>query len=287
MRILVLGDFHGKFQKKWEKIINKEKIDLLISNGDYLPFAYRKLWFKHCFGKDTGLWEVIGMKKYRKLVKDDLKSGEEVLKKMNKLPTLVFTVLGNIDWPMPDDVTEYISLNLKSKAKNNGPSFDKKENFAKIIKKYPKIKRIDYSFAKIGDYVFIGMRGHSFPGHVKSKPFRNHRKKLDKLFKKFKEENKNMRVIFVSHNVPYNTRLDKITSKKADKRVRGKHYGSKLARRIIDFYQPVLAIGGHIHESMGVQKLGKTLIVNPGAAHEGNGVIVEIDNERLKAKFVR
>ncbi len=287
MRILVLGDFHGKFQNKWKKIINQKKIDLVISNGDYLPFAYRKLWFKHCFGKDIGLWEVIGMNKYKKLILEDLRSGEQVLKEMNKLPVPVFTVLGNIDWPMPDDVTEYVSSNVKSKTKNNNPSFDRKENFSKIILKYKNIKIIDYSYAEFQDYIFIGMRGHSFPGHVKSKNFRIHRKKLDKLFKKFREENKDKKLIFISHNVPYNTKLDKITSKKADKRVKGKHYGSKLARRIIDFYQPVLAIGGHIHESKGVQKLGKTLVVNPGAAHEGYGMIVDVNSGKAKVKVVR
>src|SRR3989344_6587581 len=139
MRILVIGDFHGKFSKKFEKIIKRERIDIVVSNGDYLPFAYRELWFKHCFGKDVGLWEVIGKKKYKKLILEDLRSGELVLKEMNKLPVPVFTVLGNIDWPMPDDVTEYVSSNVKSKVKNNNPSFDRKENFAKIIPKYKNI----------------------------------------------------------------------------------------------------------------------------------------------------
>jgi len=287
MRILVIGDFHGKFQDKWEKIIKKDKIDLLVSNGDYLPFAYRKLWFKHCYGKDIGLWEVIGLKQYRKLVLDDLKAGEKVLKKLDKLRIPVFTVLGNIDWPMPDDISDYTSSNNKSKVKNNNPGFDRKENFAKLMKKYKNIHRIDYSFAELDDYVFIGMRGHSFPGHVKSKPFRNHRKKLDKLFKKFSIENKNRKVIFVSHNVPYNTKLDKITSKKAHKFAKGKHFGSKLTRRVIESYQPVLAIGGHIHESKGKQKLGKTLVINPGASHEGNGVIVDIDKGKIKVRFIK
>lgn len=287
MKILVLGDFHGVLQGKWEKIIKKEKIDLLISNGDYLPFAYRKLWFKHCYGTDVGLWEIIGMKEYKKLVIADLRTGESVLKKMNKLAIPVFTVLGNIDWPMPDDIDDYQSSDGKNKKKNNNPSFDRKENFAKLIKKYKNISRIDYSYAQFEDFVFIGMRGHSAPGRIRSEAYKRHKTKLDKLFKKFKKENKEGKLIFVSHNIPYNTRLDKITSKKADKRVRGKHFGSKMARSIVNKYQPLIAIGGHIHESKGKQKLGKTLIVNPGAAHEGDGAIVDINNGKVNVRFVK
>ena len=76
VKILAVGDFHGRFPKKFEKLINKEKIDFVISNGDYPPFEYRKLWFKHCYGTDTELWEVIGKAKYKKLVMDDLAKGE-------------------------------------------------------------------------------------------------------------------------------------------------------------------------------------------------------------------
>ena len=281
MRILAIGDFHGRFPGKINKIIQKDKIDLVVSNGDYPPFAYRKLWFKHCYGKDVDLSEVIGKARYKKLVLDDLNKGEIALKGLNNLSIPVFTVLGNMDWPMPDDITD------KKLKKENMPSWDRKDSFAKRINNYKNIKRIDYSFAKFGDYIFIGMRGHSAPGKTQSKAFRKHKKILDNLFKKFNKENKNHKVIFVSHNVPYNTKLDKITSKEAPKEVRGKHYGSKLCKKIIKSYQPVLAIGGHIHESWGKQNLGKTLCVNPGAVHEGKYCIVDIGEGKVKAKFMK
>jgi len=286
MKILVIGDFHGSFPSKFRKIIQKEKVDLVISTGDYPPFAYRKLWFKHCYGTDVELWDVIGKERYRKLFFKDCKDGERSLKALNKLPIPVFTVLGNIDWPQPDDISDNNSSDLKSK-NNNMPNFDKKDYFAKILKKYKNIKRFDYSYARFGDFIFIGMRGHSAPGEVKSRAYKKHKAKLERLFKKFKKENKERRVIFVSHNIPYNTKLDKIISKKAHKSVRGKHYGSKIARSIVNKFHPILAFGGHIHESRGKQKVGKTLIVNPGAAHEGRGAIVEVDDKIRKVKKVK
>jgi Icc-related predicted phosphoesterase len=287
MKILAIGDFHGKFPRKFEKLIKKEKIDVVISNGDYPPFSYRKLWFKHCYGTDFFLWEFVGMTKYRKLVMDDHKKGEVALKGLNKLPVPVYTVLGNIDWSASDDISDMNSSSGKTR-KNNFPNFDRKDSFAKRLDKYKNIIRFDYKAVKFQDYVFIGMRGGSFPGDVMSKAFRKHRAKLDKLFKNYSKENKNRKVIFISHNVPYNTKLDKITSIDADPSVRGKHYGSKLARRVINAYQPVISIGGHIHEGFGKQKLKKTLAINTGSAHEGKAAIIDISMKgKIKVKFVR
>lgn len=286
MKILAIGDFHGKFPEKFEKIIEKEKIDLVVSVGDYPPFHYRKLWFKLCFGKDRELWEVIGKEKHKKLVTKDHDLGENVLKRINKLPVPVFTVLGNVDYPRADDVADF-----HLKKKKNSWLWAEKEHllFSKRLKKYHNIKRIDYSFAEFDGYIFIGMRGHSFPGKVKSRAFKKRKEILNKLFKKFEKENKQGKVIFVSHTPPNNTKLDKINMK-APKEVRGKHFGSKLTRRVIEQNQPILNICGHTHEAWGTDKIKKTLCVNTGAAHEGRGAIITLPEgkkEKLKVKFVR
>lgn len=299
MKILAIGDFHGKFPKKFEKMIKKEKIDLVVSLGDYPPLHYRKLWFKHCYGKDVELWEVIGKKKYRQLVMEDMRRAEIALKALNSLPIPVFTVLGNIDYPSSDDLGDYLE-----ERKSTMPNWDKKDLLAKRLGKYKNIKRFDYSYVKFKDYVFIGMRGHSVPGHVKSRAYRKHRAKLERLFKKFSKENKKGKIIFVSHNIAYDTKLDKISirtlktalkgyyGEKLKKKMKSKrlkrHYGSKMARRIINRYHPILHIGGHIHESWGKQKLGRTILINPGAAHEGKAVVIEVEKGKVKkVKFVK
>jgi len=282
MKILVVGDFHGRFPKKFEQIIKKENVDLVISLGDFAPFHYRELWFEHCYGKDVELWEVIGKKKYKELVMKDLAAAERVLKVLDKLPVPVYTVMGNIDWGSPDDVSD-----VDNKLERSMPNWDRRDTLAKRMEKYKNIMRFDYKALKSGDYVFVGMRGHSFPGHVQSKGFRKHKKTLETLFKKYKKENKEGKLIFVSHVVPYNTKLDKI-GMKAHKKVRGKHYGSKLARRIINQFHPAMFFGGHIHETAGKQKLGNTLMINPGSAHEGKFVIVDLEGEKIKdIRFLR
>ena len=55
--------------------------------------------------------------------------------------------------------------------------------------------------------------------------------------------------------------------------------GSVAVREAIFEHQPLLSLHGHIHESRGVQRLGRTTAINPGSAYgEGvlQGVIIEL-----------
>ena len=96
--------------------------------------------------------------------------------------------------------------------------------------------------------------------------------------------------IFNFHCPPYDTVLDQ--APQLDDQMRptlemgGKPHmvpvGSPAIRHAIDKYQPRLGLHGHIHESRGSQKLGRTLCLNPGSEYgEGvlRGVIVDIDEE--------
>jgi Icc-related predicted phosphoesterase len=59
--------------------------------------------------------------------------------------------------------------------------------------------------------------------------------------------------------------------------------GSEAVRAVIEKYQPLLALHGHIHESRGTVKIGKTVCINPGSAYgEGvlHGVLFELDKRK-------
>lgn len=59
--------------------------------------------------------------------------------------------------------------------------------------------------------------------------------------------------------------------------------GSEAVRAVIEKYQPLLALHGHIHESRGTAKIGKTVCINPGSAYgEGvlHGVLFELDKRK-------
>jgi Icc-related predicted phosphoesterase len=284
MKILAIGDFHGKFPMKLRKRIKKENPDLIISIGDYFPFFNRKLFFKYSYATDIRLWEILGKKKVKTGILKDLKKGKIVLNILNKMPIKVFSVIGNMDYTRMHDCYD-VGKTLWKKAKIW--KWEMQNFFSPIIKKYKNIKMFEYKAVKFGDVVFIGGYGHTFPGHVKSKNYKKYKKKLDKLFKKFRKENKNKKVIFVFHNMPYNCKLDVIRDKEADERAKGKHYGSKLIRRIINKYRPVLGIGGHMHENQGKCKIGKTTVINTGDAERGKAAIIDFDEKKGRIKNIK
>ena len=100
--------------------------------------------------------------------------------------------------------------------------------------------------------------------------------------------------IFNFHCPPYDTVIDQ--APQLDEQMRpmmemgGKPHmvpvGSPAIRRAIESYQPRLGLHGHIHESRGSQKLGRTLCLNPGSEYgEGvlRGVIVDIEKKGVKS----
>lgn len=61
--------------------------------------------------------------------------------------------------------------------------------------------------------------------------------------------------------------------------------GSAAVRELIEAYQPVLGLHGHIHEGRGKTKIGRTLCVNPGSVYsEGvlNGSLIRIKNGEIQ-----
>ncbi|GAC1567700.1 MAG: metallophosphoesterase [Ktedonobacteraceae bacterium] len=59
--------------------------------------------------------------------------------------------------------------------------------------------------------------------------------------------------------------------------------GSQAVRNMIERYQPLIALHGHIHESRGTVKIGKTVCINPGSAYgEGvlHGALFELDKRK-------
>lgn len=82
----------------------------------------------------------------------------------------------------------------------------------------------------------------------------------------------------VTHAPPANTKLDVIFS--------GAHVGSEAVRKIIQEFQPTLAISAHIHESKGTDVLGKTTLVNPGRFPEGTCALINVEKDKAVAEIV-
>lgn len=91
--------------------------------------------------------------------------------------------------------------------------------------------------------------------------------------------------VFNFHCPPYGSNLDEAPEIDADLNVKdaGRSLvavGSTAVRDAILKHQPLLSLHGHIHESKGVARLGKTLSINPGSAYEQGvlqGAVIELD----------
>jgi Icc-related predicted phosphoesterase len=89
--------------------------------------------------------------------------------------------------------------------------------------------------------------------------------------------------IFNLHCPPFRSGLDEAPAIDADlKLMHGgralRPVGSTAVRQLIDKHQPLLSLHGHIHESKGAVKLGKTLAINPGSAYEEGMLMAAVIN---------
>jgi Icc-related predicted phosphoesterase len=61
--------------------------------------------------------------------------------------------------------------------------------------------------------------------------------------------------------------------------------GSTAVRKSIEFYQPLLSMHGHIHESPGESRIGRTLCVNPGSEYQSGilrAYIIDLEDGKIK-----
>ena len=97
------------------------------------------------------------------------------------------------------------------------------------------------------------------------------------------------RAIFNLHVPPYDSRLDQAPDLKPDltPRMSGGHpvmkpVGSLAVRQLIEEVQPLLALHGHIHESKGEVRIGRTLALNSGSEYNTgrlHGAVVTLGDE--------
>ena len=95
------------------------------------------------------------------------------------------------------------------------------------------------------------------------------------------------------HDPPFNSGLDTAPTLNEDHSIKKSGamevlgpVGSKSVRAVIEKYEPLLGMHGHIHESHGFRKIGRTLCVNPGSEYrEGilKGFIININDGEVTA----
>ncbi len=62
--------------------------------------------------------------------------------------------------------------------------------------------------------------------------------------------------------------------------------GSTAVRAVEEEMQPILGLHGHIHESSGIRRIGRTLAINPGSDYSTgalNGALVTLERDKVAA----
>ena len=167
-------------------------------------------------------------------------TAEEATSVIQRLQTFgkpVLAVAGNMDHPSFDSAYETLGVNINAKG------------------------------VLVGDTGFFGVAGSPFT--PMNTPYEISETEITRRATLgWREVDAARWKIFVPHAPPRGTALDRILI--------GKHVGSVAIREFVELHQPDVLVCGHIHESRGVDSLGKTQMVNCGAAARGYYAVIEI-----------
>jgi len=288
MRMLVVGNFHGKLKEGMKKKILSLDYDLILGLGDYAGIddwrPYINFLFKEKSSKPRDEWlsaeEFFGKKEFNRIMDKDLESGKKVLSFFNNLGKPFLFIFGNGD----EDWYKYPFGEEKSKLLKSRLKFTRTLKNSKDIT-YKRINRNGVSFFCFGGYMDV-LANHSNKDGSKGDK-ENYQKAIKRLkkseiyFRRMLSGKKGG--IFILHYPPKGV-FDRIVSK--GNPYHGKSAGIEFFRKDILKVKPALVLVGHMHEYQGKQKLGNSLIVNPGHGAEGKFAIVDFDEVNKKVRDV-
>jgi len=163
------------------------------------------------------------------------------------------------------------------------------------IERASRVEACDERIIDLGDYSMISL------GYSNITPFDSPRElEEDELYRRVEglatQVDDVAHCIFNLHVPPYDSLLDSAPQLDAELRVVATAgqpvmipVGSTAVRELIERFQPVVALHGHVHESRGATRIGRTLCINPGSDyHTGriSGVLVHLKNDHADYQFV-
>ena len=133
---------------------------------------------------------------------------------------------------------------------------------------------VDGAVREINGFIVCGLGGSlpapvPAPNELSEEQFRSRLKKLAAVSASPD--------ILIIHQPPANTKLDRISS--------GPHVGSEAVKDYIERSGAIVCLTGHIHESSGIDELGKTKVVNPGAARQGRYAVIGIEGRSVSVEL--
>ena len=158
-------------------------------------------------------------------------AARQVIEAIEAVTPAVFAQIGNMDRPEVNDWLEARGINLHRSVRKLLPNV-----------------------------ALLGVGGSTFS------PFGTPSEFPEARFSEWLEElalraGSTQHIVLAAHNPPYNTACDRTSN--------GLHVGSSAVRDFIEEHQPAICLCGHIHESVGMERLGRTVVANPGPFSAG------------------
>ena len=306
VKILFTSDLHGSdiIFKKFLNAGLQFKVDAFIIGGDLAGKALyaiidlgngRYRFENKEFGKE-GLEQVIGeIRKrgdYYTIVSE--KEYEEMQYNKSLVDQKFREAMENVlrGWiKIAEEKLKGTNIPIYVNLGNDDPEF-----LFNVIEESDIMKKCEGEIIEIGGHEMISY------GYVNPTPWKTPREKdeetlyrdLKEMANKIKDQSK---AIYNLHAPPYNTHLDNAPLLDSNLKpvIRGgeivfTHVGSVSVRRIIEEFQPLVGLHGHIHESKGFDKIGRTMVFNPGSEYsEGilHSLYLVLEGDKIKTYMFR
>jgi len=299
IKILVIGDLHGRKPR-----IHFKDFDCIVQVGDVCDDREIGKIYKALFKKDNELSydeyvdKFVGEKKLEQMEKRSLKRGNEILKYLDSFGKPVFFIPGNWDQSYGFSRIKKRSESIYSHLKMFYDFYLGDKTNSKLVRGVKNLIDCPYQlhekfginfigYGLVSKYESLTVGKKKLSKEVSKKEYQKLKNVHDKILKKigfiFKKRNKKQITIFITHNVPYKTKLD--VCKQKGSYAYKKHLGSTIARKMCLKYKPLLCIGGHIHEGCGKDKLGKTTLINAGFGKDSN-ILIDLDEKKGKIRKI-
>jgi uncharacterized protein len=167
------------------------------------------------------------------------------------------------------------------------PGNDDEMEVDEVIRRSDIVELGEGRIVEIGDFTMIstGWSNHTPWNTHREETEENLAERIEAMARQVPDQSK---AIYNLHCPPYKSGLDEAPAIDADlKLLHGgralRPVGSTAVREAIERHQPLISLHGHIHESKGAVKIGKTLSINPGSSYEEGmlmGAIVQLDAKK-------
>lgn len=305
VRFLFSTDLHGS-ETVWRKFLNSAKIfdlDALVISGDMTGKLIVPI-FRQADGKYKSF--LIGEEYV--LTEPDLPEYEKKVRKMSYLPYKTTTEEANkidqdeafkekiFEQLQIDVIKEWLSL-VPQKVPQKcrvilTPGNDDLLAIDDFIRSDPHVIYGEEEVVALDDEHEVACCGWSTPTPWDTPRECSEEQLLKKLEATVAKVKNMSTAVFCFHCPPYDSQIDsapKLTKDFTPVYSQGRPVmipvGSKSVRQVIEKCQPLIALHGHIHESSGYIKIGRTQCVNPGSEY-GEGILraylVELDGPKVK-----